>query len=380
MTTARAAMWALWVVAAVAAVGAVWSAMDRPAPSAPPAVAPAIEPPPAPVAAPGPSRDEFERPPLPESDPSAVVSSNECPLERGTCAVVIRLRDADGGAPVDLRFALWRVAIPADDVWSAGDREYAKATPVDGVARIEGMPEGRYRICCNEQRKDADDPPEFRVPAGSDMELAVHLVRSFRARLRITDLGGSAVGEASKRWGGGSISFRSNRPPPWATKRTPHGRLGGGLFSIGSGHSMPDRSPESVRADAGYFELPPFRESTRESSAAATCEFGVANCVPVDVRLDSDEARDTTFVGVAVPAEELIRRVLRPDGLAVDPATTLTIATCSAVANEWDAPLDAWRSVPVHVQVLVSGFRSLEFRWTYAERETPRVLVPSSPK
>src|SRR5512138_2286647 len=128
---------ALWTLLALAACG----------PSSAPAPAPAPVPGPAPVfAGPGAGRTTAQ---------VAIVHGRgdpgppSPPVEKGACEVVARLLNADTDSPVNATISLWRVGLPEDGSWTAGDQCYGgPATTLEASIRFEEIPPGRYRIAC----------------------------------------------------------------------------------------------------------------------------------------------------------------------------------------------------------------------------------------
>jgi hypothetical protein len=141
----------------------------------------------------------------------------------------------------------------------------------------------------------------------------------------------------------------------------------------------PPATPVDADAD-GFFDLGRHRERSAWQHAKWSFVFRSDARVDVVAAADSGIVADTTFVGAAPRLAVLVAHVTRPDGTPVDPSTARIVAKCVAVRCAWDAPADAWRSVPVRVTVTCDGFEPLAFEWTAATADTPRVLVPKSPK
>lgn len=228
-----------------------------------------------------------------------------------------------------------------------------------------------------------EDPPEFVLTDGvNDCVVRVANRRTFRLRVRILDETGAprtrAVLERGPR---GQSSFYFRGPPDWATPREAKaGRQTVAGFGGGSGCGQ-GRPAAPVDADAdGFFELDPFEESGHRGRSDQRYVFRVDEEAFAIVRADDSLDGDSTFVWVVPRPAAVVARVLRPDGTPLAPAAARIATRSDAVRLAWDPPADAWRSVPVRVTVTSEGFEPLSFEWTAATADTPRVLVPRSPK
>jgi hypothetical protein len=386
-------MWALWVVAAVTAIGAVWSAVETPAPTAPPAGAPAIEPTPAPAPVPDVSRATeppqeaeaqiLDRPGVPDSpdwSPGEVPADQ---LEQGDASFRFTLVGDPDGAPVAMRVRLWRLGVAESDTWAAGDEVRGTfEVPTRGDVAIR-LPTGRYRFQCLDRRHDSEDPPEFGVNSGkNERVIPVANRRTFRVRVRILGEDGAPRTHAVIGQGpGGSSSSSTERTPPWATPREAKaGRRTGdsGSGAVGCG---PGRPGVAVDADsAGSFPLPSLHESGARGCQDHSYELRVDDDAGATVRVDDRLSADTTFLWVVPRTAALLAHVTRPDGTPIDPAKARVDITSEPLECPWDPPEGAWRSIPVHVHVHCEGFEPITFVWRGDAADERHVLVSRSSK
>jgi hypothetical protein len=386
-------MWALWVVVAVTAIGAVWSAVEAPAPTAPPAGAPAIEPTPAPAPVPKAGRateppQEAEAPILdrPEVPWAPAWSPGEVPadqLERGDASLHFKLVGDRDAAPVAMRVRLWRLGVAESDTWTAGDEVRGTfEVHIEGYVETR-LPTGRYRFQCLDRRHDSEDPPEFVLNSGkNERVIPVANRRTLRVRVRILDEVGAPRTRAILGEGGGGmrICHESERVPPWASPREaktgPHAMWWWGS-GIGCG---PGRPGSAVDADAtGCFALRPVHESGIGDRQDRSYEFRIDDG-GATVRIDDELSADTTFLWVVPRAAALLAHVSRPDGTPIDPAKARVDIQSEPLECPWDPPEGAWRSVPVKVHVHCEGFQSITFVWRGDAAGERHVLVPKSSK
>ena len=138
--------------------------------------------------------------------------------------------------PANVR--LWRLGVPGDAEWTAGDHIQAVGhVPAEGLT-FRRLPEGRYRIESNDLRNGSEDPPDFHVGPGDNRRAAeADPPRDFRVRVILQDERGEPVLRALKdHRGGGSKSSSMLDAPDWARPRRPRdGREFVQALSMGMG-------------------------------------------------------------------------------------------------------------------------------------------------
>lgn len=138
-------------------------------------------------------------------------------------AELVRLRlglvDRHTGLPVAASVRLWRLGIPEDEEWTAGDHVERQLDLPEEGGLVERLPAGRYRVQCDDQREGSEDPPEFVLAEDAARVLTVAMPRSFEVRLRVFDetLEPVTRGMLSDRTN--STYTRGPATPAWATPR-----------------------------------------------------------------------------------------------------------------------------------------------------------------
>lgn len=303
-------------------------------------------------------------------------------MDWGTATLRLRLRDDRDGRPAEMPVRLWRLGVPADATWNAGDEMRASLIVRERGVTVERLPAGRYRVQCLEAR-DGSDPPEFDVRNGSnERELAVPSRRAFRVRLRLVDERGEVV-RRSIQWetlepAFGVVSVES--APSWATprKRTLGDRER--FFDLGIHCEHVRITPMLAPDRDGYLDLGQLREPDRRAYSEQRMPIRFDSRARIDLTVSERFGTDSTLLGVAPSIDALLAHVTFPDGGSVDPADARVDAVSDAERHDWDAPADAWRSVPVHVTVTVDKHLPLKFVWTGATADLEHRLVPLPPR
>jgi hypothetical protein len=307
--------------------------------------------------------------------------------ESGHGDATLRLRligDADGN-PVAMKYLLWRLGVPESADWTAGDQIECVATAPDEDVVWKDLAPGRYRLQCIDARDGGVDPPEFTVAHGAnDVCIAVPNRRTFRLRLLLAGEDGAArrrCVRTSKRRDGGWCGTSGERlTPDLAEVRRPRiGRSEDTIF-VGMGGSWLDEDqgrdgPLGAEPDR-YFDVGFHIENGRRLSFS---EYAADNAATVCVNVDDAIGVDTTFVGAA-PSHAALLAHVTANGRPLDPSAAKVEAKSDAIRCPWDAPADAWRTIPVHVKVTCDGFEPLAFDWTAATAGAEHPLVPLPPK
>ena len=320
--------------------------------------------------------------PLPSECAGAVPA-----IERtyGAATLRLRLRADPGGGAAAMRVRLWRLGVPEDAAYSEGDElRAALDVPEEGVT-IERLPAGRYRVQCLDAR-DAPDPPEFGISDGvNERDVEVPVRRGFRLRLRIVDENSAVVQRTMMcpGWTARAHSSEDDLAPRWAT---PLRRKGEELWSdefpsFGVGHSLGKDTGPIVTSDRdGFFDLGRHQDPRRGEYERTWPTFVTESRACVSVAVDEEIGVDSTFVGVAPLIGTVLARVVLPNGEFVDPSTAEVAAWSDAERHPWDVSADAWRTIPVHVKVVVEDCEPLEFVWTANTADDEHTLVPLPPR
>jgi len=300
-----------------------------------------------------------EAPPLPPD-----------PVDRGHCAVLLRVLDAETEQPVASTVDLWRLDAPGNEHWTAGDQLQATAeVPVEGVT-LEDLPAGVYRPVCLAERYCADDPPPVRIEGPlTEITFRIAVPRQLYAYVKVVDLRGVPVptggvrGGSSRRWGD------RTRTPAWSRPRAPRKGeavliLGGGGGGGGSRSSLP---PKQIPQPAEGFRLGPFREDAKKSAVRHLYTIEIEGCTKVLVSVPGVTTDGSTFLGLSVPLATVPGDLRMPDGRTIAEAGGKVSATFIAVALDASAPAPPLSGHPFHIYVTVPGFKDLSFEHRLGE-------------
>ena len=306
------------------------------------------------------------------------------PIEPGDCALRLAVHDAATGAPVASKVRLWRLDAPGNEWWGPGDQcQREVAVPAEGLT-IEGLAAGRYRAVALAAALGSDDPPGFAVDGvETSVALAIATPGERLAWLRLYDHAGAPIDRARLRVGSRSRSPRLRAAPAWVEKRElvrePEvwaGGGGGGSFSTSRGCG--GSPPPFVEAGPRGFRLGPFEDDSKGERRSASVTAETESGETVWVRVSGLDEGDREYVAVAVPAAVAAERVVRADGLAVDPA--LLWIRCRPILRADAKTNTPWLEVPIDVEVRTlrqDEFEPFEFTFRLGdERRPPHVLTP----
>ena len=323
----------------------------------------------------------------------------------GTSTLRLKLVSADDGRTVAMPVRLWRLGLPADEDWLAGDQIQARAEVPPEGATFEQLPAGRYRVECLDARRGAPDPAEFEVRDGANVQtLEIRPRRSHRFQLRIYQEDGLEIRRAVKAdvepWADGERS--SWEHAKWARPRAPnlYGFFDGPpqidqlendgphvrSVMVGSRCRGQDAKPrefadhafrpgDAVEAGPAGFDVGEYRELGEQTlHSRFRTWFQIPGRNTVDVIAGDELGAGGTFIGVSIPLATLTDeiRCWDPDwrdGAKID-------CVCRAIWIAWEPPPDALRTIPVHVSIRHPDFEPLDFDWTADTASETHLLVP----
>ncbi len=288
----------------------------------------------------------------------------------------LALRERDGGAPRAGRILLWRVEIPVEPPWGAGDQYVGDyAVPASGLVLPDLVP-GRYRVLCDAQALSAGELAPFEVRgATSEIVLDVDPPREREAWVDLVDARGEPFETAEL-----TLSTRSGgmRTPEWRHPRAPldpEGEypaqgVGGGMSS-----TTYDRPPRKVRRGAHGFSLGPELEDgglylTSRSFSLRVYDHGtVHGAVPCDGRVEP------RFRMLLVEKGSLEGVFQLPGGEPVD-LERVRLSTPLEPDRE-PRPAEWWLDVPIDITVNVPGYEPLRLEHRLRKGKlAPQVLKP----
>lgn len=305
------------------------------------------------------------------------------PLAVTTGQLRLRLYDSVSRQPIRSPIELWRIGLPEDRRWTAGDELVERVEVPEPGHVFADLLAGRYRVHARAQRVGAEDPPVFEVVGPTDVDLGVAMPRAFAVAVELIDVYGRSVDAACI---GTHGHFDGGGTPTWARER--RDKLADMLLVGSGGAAGFYRSTTAVtRSGPRGLALGLWRERNQEPGRAMSKQFRVRGASTVDVDLEDLEPIDdgsavaTTerrYVGVTVPDGFFDACATLPDGRNARAAwATFSVKSC-AVLRELRSPGDLWRDVPIEVRVRHEG-RAFE-TFVYRVREGPparRTLHPA---
>lgn len=306
------------------------------------------------------------------------------PIEKGECALVLRLMDRSSGAFLASSVDLWRLDAPGNSKYTRGDQRQVRGieVPEEGV-RIEELPAGRYRVQCSASRDDAAGPPPFSVaPFETFMTVYIDRPEKRPAWLKIHDERGGLITEAEFRHLGRSGAVRVLERPQWAVGRelkdpgdTIHvgGGVGGGFFGSTSG-----RRYRTVQAGPGGFALGSFEGNSVSRDRSDRLRFRKDSLCDVSCRVRGRDRENRTYVAVMIEPDPVLRSIRLPDGTtAALFAEHVSIESGSLLEAEakTNAP---WTEVPISVRIRHPGYQEVRFNFRLMDGQLAvRILEPA---
>jgi len=321
-------------------------------------------------------------PPAAEEIEEELLAAPEDPIQQGGCRLFMQLTSAETGEPVTSRVSLFRLDVPANEHYTAGDQmQVSREVPKAGLW-IDALPEGRYRIHAHGQRHPSSDPGRFSVRGETTrVAFALPMPRRFRASLIVYDGQGRRLERAKRRRG--SYGFHSRRLNiPWRKERKlRHSDRYQDNYAIGLGGASGGRHSWR-RADAidGAFDLGTFREDRRDRAERVPWTIRLHGLTEVMVQQRCSPGRDQTYVAIAMDAQPILDSVYLPDGRMADVEGARFSMLCWALLAPQPLPADHWRKCVVAVRVRMDGYEDLKFEVRIGEalaRRTLKALVSS---
>ncbi len=268
------------------------------------------------------------------------------PIEAGPCTLELSFVDTNTGEAAPTSFDLWRLDAPGNADWTRGDQRQVATYRSEETARLEGLPEGRYRLHVHGAPKDAtdaDDPDSF-VVAGSLTSLEI----SFRAppishvRVLVFDEGGHALKEARKRVGGSGSYSSDPSTPEWVRSRTLTGDRyqGSSSFGMGCGSGRGRGAPIDIRADAAGFDLGAWRAASRYRSKSVSLTLLFEGRSSVYEFVATKELPRRPLVALSLPLDWIRSRTRLSDGTWIEDTDLALEAECAPVEPAENA--DPW--------------------------------------
>jgi hypothetical protein len=295
-------------------------------------------------------------------------------LALALASALFSLRSRDDGKPVAGEIRLWRIELPAEPGWTAGD-EYAGSfqVPEAGLS-IPDLKPGRYRAICGAHARSAGELPAFELRAGGEpVVLEVEKPRPREVWVEIFDARGQLFETAEYTPSSRSGSLRT---PDWLHPRSKieaDGSLLGQGYGGGYRNSSSDQGVRKLKRGAHGFPLGSEDEDggLYETTRAITLRVPDHGQVGGSVRFDSHEELRYRALLVEKGSYEGIFTL--PDG---SPANLGRLHVQTPLEPDLlPRPPEWWLDVPVRIALQAPGCRRLELEHRLRDGlPRPRVL------
>ena len=271
---------------------------------------------------------------------------------------------------------LWRLGLPADEIWNAGDEQRGKFHAQDGTLVLSELPLGRYRCQVYGSRAGSTDNPEFWVgETPTRVTLWLEPPRERPVQLSVFDEQGRELDEVE--WFGAWRGTTSRRDPhpSWARRRWMHGQSRFGMGgSSGFGYASRLRNYVSLPRENGVFVLPPLPEDTLSDRVTHSARLQIPGHERVSLRVSGAELEEHNHYVLVLPDRDRILEHIRlpdgGDGAAIESAVFVYPGHARVEGGEQAS--DAWRRAQVRVRV--NHAEHVEVDVTYAAAEGPPLI------
>lgn len=289
------------------------------------------------------------------------------PAERGECAMLVRVLDAETQQPIASTVDLWRLDAPGNEEWTAGDQlQLTAEVPAEG-ARLEALPAGFYRPICLAERFSAEDPPPVRVEGPlTEVTFRILMPRKLHACVKVVDVRGAPLPKGSVRQGSRTWHNRW-RDPAWRKPRALRGAKRNVYLQLGGGGGGAYVRAKGIPQPPGGFRLGPFAEDSKQSEVRYHVTVAVEGCNDVRVAVPGAATDGLTFLGLAVPFATVGGELRMQDGRTVAEAGGKVWASFKAVALDASASAPLLSDLPFHIDVTVPGYKPVAFEHCLGE-------------
>jgi hypothetical protein len=296
-----------------------------------------------------------------EPEPDAEAPVLEIPVVTESaperCSLHLQVRDWVTGRALSGKVALWRLGIPGDAEWTAGDQlERVLHVPEEGAV-VEDLPAGIYQAVSAARRRDGQDSPAFTVPVPGDrILLTVEARRRRPTYVAVFDSAGVPVPNVDVYWrsGSGAGTLEGFRPV-WARPRERRGermgRGGGGYVSSGSCSEWQAKEAD----ERGWVWLGDSREDGPACRRLQHYLLRAAESCVVALDVGGEPCARDLYVTVAVEREEVLSRIRVPAGWPLGVLDAAEIEVGALRCPEGRDPASLWREVPIEVSLEAAG-------------------------
>jgi hypothetical protein len=296
----------------------------------------------------------------------------EKPPAKATPQLVLRAKG--DGKPVAGEIRLWRIGLPAESGWSAGDEYVGQFQVPEAGLAIPDFEPGRYRAICGAHARSATELPAFELRAGgAPLALEVEAPRPREVWVEIVDARGQIFETAEY-----TPSSRSGRllTPAWLHPRSrvqADGSISGDGEGGGFHSSSSDQGARKLRHGAHGFSL----GSEDEDGGLYETTRGFSLRVPdhgaVSGTLTFDGHEELRYRALLVEKGSFEGLFTLPDGGELN-LGGLRVQT-PLEPDVLPRPPEWWLDVPVQIAIQAPGCKRLELEFRLREgNPKPRTL------
>lgn len=329
--------------------------------------------------------------------PVEEINQSSTPEVTETLALILRLFDAETLQPVSGALQLWRVNLPENEQWTAGDRLVLETKAQDGRLEVPNLTAGDYRVHCLFAVEGSPASAAFRLQHDQQqVELKVTMPRKEEAHITWVSSNGALLGGdqeiLERQWAGNSSRMNSHPDPVWAQERrqkieneetmTFRGRGAGGRFG--------SRSHQSWRAQIdgeGRYPLNQIEQNSRlwKNQSFSRWRRGGRE----DIRLSVSAQGTGEYAAVFLEPKEVQQQLRFPAGFEPHDVTSEIQILCEAVPFGLNPQQQeqqvvyleqAWQRSTVSITLDVPEYAPVSLTWRPIDGPLPVIaLLPRTP-
>lgn len=318
----------------------------------------------------------------------------EAPAEDLT--LVLLFFSAETAAPVSGVIQLWKLNVPENEDWTAGDLSLLETEVQNGRLEVPNLEPGFYRvhILFALEGSPASLPFEFELDQ-QQVEFVVSVPSKKTAYITWLRPDGTVLrGEEDileRRWEGGSSRMVSDPTPVWVNPRyrkTEEGlaisvgsRGAGGRFGMRLHQEW--RRPEGID---GRFSLGPIEQDSRLWRHTTKSRWRRGERLEIELQLNAEGTED--YACVFVEPRDIQARLIFPAGVAPRDLQEEIHIQCEPVGfgprpTFDDRPVlhaeQAWRQSLLRIRIQTPDFEPVEISWRPIDGPLPSIVLTSMP-
>ncbi len=306
-------------------------------------------------------------------------------VEKGPCSLELTFHDSVSGFPVSGYAHLWRLGAPGNEWWTEGDQLQEGLEVKKGIAKVKGLPPGRYRVYALFAGRRSSSAPEFLVNGDlTSARIPVEMPRPESVRLHLVDANGSPVQvpadsslEVMSSWSPRRHPGYGELRPKWLVRRMPTDP--DVKFSARVGESSMGASPKPwrvVELAGSSVDLGEIRGDPRWYHTDHCWKIRVGGGLPVKVSVVG--AGVTDYVAVLPDPVEVLEHFEFSKGTGFDSSKDelrLRVYAVPVAFNKGESISSQWALCRTFIWMSSSSYQHVSVEWNPGQEPMPSIKL-----